>query len=374
MSNESETRGPLNPYGDLSRRAMRELEAKGINPADAIAAFNATGDVQALTGAIPIIRPTGEPVTAIAPVVAPVAPAPVSAPVVPPVAPPAVAPAPPPAAPPAPPAAAPAPPAPPVLPPVAPVVAQSVFPDTISGRDERILEQRRTAEIPVLSQSLAAQDADEIEVELEDEIEDELTTEQLANLLSGESVSDSVSEPEPEPEPEPVIVTTEVSEFADEPVVIDQRDDHSEITSEFEPFMISTSSTGVVPIAGHALILPTLPEDDPDVIAQLNQTGEIVITGQITLPAGIASVGADTNSLDTLDVDLSPDSELVTSSQDLAPVSAAQAVSSFSGTTVTVTAPRRTSEKLPVVLAITAAVLAVGVVGLFVANFFLHVF
>ena len=87
MSNESQAKGPLNPYGDLSRRAMRELEAKGINPADAIAAFNATGDVQALTGAIPIIRPNGEPVTAIAPVVEPVVSAP--APVLPPVAAPA---------------------------------------------------------------------------------------------------------------------------------------------------------------------------------------------------------------------------------------------------------------------------------------------
>ena len=173
---------------------------------------------------------------------------------------------------------------------------------------------------------------------------------------------------------QPAMVTTEIESVEDEPVRIDVRDDHSEITNEFEPFTISTTSTGVVPIAGHALILPTLPEENPDVIAQLNQTGEIVITGQITLPLGIGSVGADTNSLDTMDVDLSPESELVTSSQDLAPVSASQAVSSFSGATVTVTAPRRSSEKLPVVLAITAAALAVGVVGLFVANFFLHVF
>ncbi len=363
MSNESENRGPLNPYGDLSRRAMRELEAKGINPADAVAAFNETGDIQALTGSIPIIPPATVPVVAVPVATEPVAP-PVTAPAAPPiVAPVAVAPTPvfPSVAPPAPPVppvvappvvatpvvvapvvAAPA----PLLPPVAPVVAQSIFPETISGRDERILEERRTAEIPVVDPKSIdgidanSEDADDEAIEIAD----------------------------------PVVVTTEIESVEDEPVIIDVRDDHSEITNEFEPFTISTTSTGVVPIAGHALILPTLPEDNPDVIAQLNQTGEIVITGQITLPMGIASVGADTNSLDTMDVDLSPDSDIVTSSQDLAPVSASQAVSSFSGTTVTVTAPRRSSEKMPVVLAITAAALAVGVVGLFVANFFLHVF
>ena len=319
MTNESDNRGPLNPYGDLSRRAIRELEARGINPADAMATYNETGDIQALTGSIPIIQPglvPSQPPVA-PPTLAPVVPPPVAAPV-----------------------AVPAPPVAP-LPPVAPVVAQSIFPETISGRDERILEERRTAEIPTSPSESSVPDP-----QLEE-----------SNRVA-----------------EPVIVTTEPQEDQAAVVRIDVRDDHQAVTNEFEPFTITTTSTGVVPTTGHALILPTLPEEAPELIAALNQTGEIVVTGQITLPAGIASVGAETASLDTTDIDLSPDSEVVTSSQDLAPVSAAQAVSSFSGTTVTVTAPRRSSERLPVVLAIAAAVLAVGVVGLFVANFFLHVF
>ena len=349
MSSDFASGGPVNPYGDLSRRARRELEAKGIDPDAALETYNQTGDIQVLTGSITIIPPVAQPAPAeAAPVVqsepaVPAAPvieaAPAYAPpativpprpvVVPPAPPVVQVPAPAPAAPAE--SAAPAAPAAPA-PELSPVPAPSIFPQTLSRRDEVILEQRRTAEIPVVD-------------------------------------GDPISEPEVEE-----IVPIDLEPVEIEAVRIDQREDREEITNEFEPFTITTTSTGVIPTTSHALVLPTLPEEDPNLIAALNSTGEIVITGQITLPTGIAQSGAETASIDTSDIDLIIEDDEVGSGQDLAPVSASQAISSFTGTAINVTVPKRSSEKLPVILAISAAILALGVVGLFVANYFLRVF
>jgi hypothetical protein len=175
------------------------------------------------------------------------------------------------------------------------------------------------------------------------------------------------------------IVPIDLAPVEIDEVVIDQRDDHDIVVVESEPFTISTTSTGVIPTSTHALVLPTLPEEDPNVIAALSQTGEIVITGQITLPVLVPTADGSvaTSGVNTSDLDVGADSdddEDLTAGQELAPVSAAQAVSAFSGAAVTVTMPKRSSERLPMVLAIAAAVLAVGVVGLFIANYFLRVF
>lgn len=312
MSSENLGQGPVSPYGDLSRRARRELEALGINVEDAIAEYNETGAVSALTGAIPIV-PLAPVVSQ--PSVIPATPQPPtlvsqSSPFAPPVA----------------------------VPVYAPVPTPGIFPETISRRDEVLIEQRKTAEIPVTDAAGISDLEDFVEI-----IEEE-------------------------------IVPIDLEPVEQEAVRIDQREDHDEITNEFEPFTITTTSTGVIPTTSHALVLPTLPEDDPLVIAAMNQTGEIVITGQITLPVGIAQVGADTASLDTSELDLIIEDDEVGSGQDLAPVSASQAVSAFTGAAISVTMPKRTNEKLPVILAISAAVLALGVVGLFVANYFLRVF
>jgi hypothetical protein len=366
VSNETTGPGPISAYGDLSRRARRELEAKGINPDEALAAFNQTGNIEALTGSIAIIPPVSQAAPQMddvleAEVVAEEVPAAeteaeavtgaaevtVSS-----------------------------------QPGISPVPASSIFPVGLSRRDEVSIEQRLTAEIPTIvpaEEAVAVADeaeavADEAEVPAE-EAEAELDA--AANFADP---VDAVLEDELDVELSDVgedledVVPIDLEPVEVEAVRIDQREDREEITNEFEPFTITTTSTGIIPTTSHALVLPTLPEDDPDLIAAMNQTGEIVITGQITLPVGIASIGAETASLDTADIDLIVEDVETGSGQDLAPVSAAQAVSSFSGTAINVTMPKRSSEKLPVILAIAAAVLAVGVVGLFVANYFLRVF
>lgn len=341
MSNETTGLGPINPYGDLSRRARRELEAKGINPDEALATYNETGNIEALTGSITIIPPKAEEPEVVEPAV-------VEPEVI---------------------AEAPAPAPTPAAPEISPVPASSIFPVGLSRRDEVSMEQRLTAEIPTIEVE------PEVDVEVEDEpvVEEEVIDEDivLEDVVVEDDVVEEVVAEDVEDEE---IVPIDLEPVEVESVRIDQREDREEITNEFEPFTITTTSTGIIPTTSHALVLPTLPEEDPSLIAAMNQTGEIVITGQITLPASIASVGADTASLDTADIDLVVEDLDTGSGQDLAPVSAAQAVSSFSGTAINVTMPKRSSEKLPVILAISAAVLALGVVGLFVANYFLRVF
>ena len=259
--------------------------------------------------------------------------------------------------------------APPVTPAPAmsPVPAPSIFPPTLTRRDEVIIEQRRTAEIPVLQTPSPVEEPEPVETEVV--VVEEVAVETVEAEL--EYVEENFDD---EDEPVTEVVPIDLEPVEIEAVRIDQREDREEITNEFEPFTITTTSTGVIPTTSHALVLPTLPEEDPSLIAALNSTGEIVITGQITLPVGIAQNGAETASIDTSDIDLIIDDDEVGSGQDLAPVSASQAISSFTGTAINVTVPKRTSEKLPVILAISAAVLALGVVGLFVANYFLRVF
>ncbi len=160
-------------------------------------------------------------------------------------------------------------------------------------------------------------------------------------------------------------------------IVIDHREDAAEVTDDYEPFSISMSSTqatGIVPTTGSALILPTLPEHEPGARASFNHTGEILITGSIMLPSSISQFGADALSMDTSEIDLIADDEEISSSQDLAPVSASSAVSAYNTSNTVVTVPSKLRDRLPLILAITAAGLAVGVVALFITGYVLGVF
>ena len=59
---------------------------------------------------------------------------------------------------------------------------------------------------------------------------------------------------------------------------------------------------------------------------------------------------------------------------DVAPIRASRAVSTHTSTRGVITPPKKRGGRLPVVLSITAAVLAIGVVGLLVAGYILKVF
>jgi len=357
--------GPINEFGDLSRRARRALEAQGINPDEALAQFNETGDIAVLTGSIPIIVPISEEM--------PLSEAPEVE----------------------------ASPEPEVAVTAAPS-APDLFPAPLSRRDESLLEQRVTAEIDVVVAEVAVAEAREIaevveapdvaeaveivenveltevaESPVADEVEPvaDIDTLIAAVVTDDEELSDVVSEaPEVTSQDiEPVPFDGGPLADVEDVIAIDRSDDTESTISEYEAFQITTTSTGVIPTTGHTLVLPTLPEDAPNVIAALNSTGEIVITGQITLPVGVPTA-TDPTALDAIDLDSTVEPELVTSSNDLAPVSATAAVSSVAGPTGVVSPVKRRSERLPVVLAIAAAILAAGVVALFVANLFIPVF
>lgn len=133
------------------------------------------------------------------------------------------------------------------------------------------------------------------------------------------------------------------------------------------------ATTGSISVISNALILSTLPETTGS-IAPINPTGEIVITGSILIPSSVSQLGVNLEKLDTSEIDVIRDDEEVAPTQGMAPVSAATAVSAYNISTSVVTTPRGRNERLPFILSITAAGLAVGVVALFVAGYFLGLF
>ena len=147
-----------------------------------------------------------------------------------------------------------------------------------------------------------------------------------------------------------------------------------EVSIEYGNLANSTpATTGSISVISNALILPTLPETTGS-IAPINPTGEIVITGSILIPSAVSQVGATLENLDTSEIDVIKDEEEVAPTQGMAPVSAATAVSAYNISNSVVTTPRGMNERLPFILSITAAGLAVGVVALFVAGYFLGLF
>lgn len=132
------------------------------------------------------------------------------------------------------------------------------------------------------------------------------------------------------------------------------------------------ATTGSISIIPNALILPSLPETTGS-IAPIMPTGEIVITGSILIPSAVSQTGA-LEAIDTSEIDIIGDDEQPAPTQNMAPVSAASAVSAYNISNTVVTTPRGMNERLPFILSVTAAGLAVGVVALFVAGYFLGLF
>jgi hypothetical protein len=312
----------LNEFGDLSRKAKRELLARGIDPETAV--------VEHLrTASIPIIRATDAPPGAPESAVPPASPPPPAAPL---------------------PSAStlapePAPPSSPVAPQFAPLTEDShprftpwtelatTQPVSPQNQDGPVLERRRDRRRNLANLS------DDVQLDYP--------------VVTAPVFAD------PETEPEAVRIA-DLRQAAE--------------GSDLEPFsMATTASTGVITSTSHALILPTLPEDTGNIVPLL-PTGETLITGAIILPSTLGQLGADAQSLDTSEVDVIEDEHEVAPSQDLAPVSATLAVSSYNTSTSVVTVPRKMGDRLPLILAVTAAVLAVGVVALFVAGYFLRIF
>lgn len=132
------------------------------------------------------------------------------------------------------------------------------------------------------------------------------------------------------------------------------------------------ATTGSISVIPNTLILPNLPETTGN-IAPIVPTGEIVITGSILIPSSVSQTGA-LEAIDTSEIDIIAEEDQPAPTQGMAPVSAASAVSAYNISNTVVTTPRGMNERLPFILSVTAAGLAVAVVALFVAGYFLGMF
>lgn len=123
-----------------------------------------------------------------------------------------------------------------------------------------------------------------------------------------------------------------------------------------------------------ALVLPAVPSS-MDMGTALDETGEVIITGSIDLPSSMGASGAPAAGIESKDLDaLLEVGETEQSGDDVAPVSASRAVSTGASNNALVAPPKRGRANVPVVLAITAGVLAIGVVGLLLAAFVFRIF
>lgn len=123
----------------------------------------------------------------------------------------------------------------------------------------------------------------------------------------------------------------------------------------------------------NALILPVLPT--ADATGPLTATGEILVTGSIDLPRGLGATGAHPDRIDSSDLDrLLEGDENEFNTSEVAPIRASRAISSHTSTRGVITPPKKRGGRLPVVLIVTAGVLAVGVIGLLISAYVLKVF
>lgn len=137
----------------------------------------------------------------------------------------------------------------------------------------------------------------------------------------------------------------------------------------------SVSTTGGVPTSGHSLVVTNIPTDVPSALSAMNETGEIIVTGQIILPSSVAQTGSDSRRLDTSEIDVVHEHEAhVTSNTGrLAPVSATRAVSAFSSSTSAGTVVRGTSHRMSTALIIMGAAIGVIALGAFVTYLLMNI-
>ena len=132
-----------------------------------------------------------------------------------------------------------------------------------------------------------------------------------------------------------------------------------------EPFDQMLSRGGVshgVPTTTNALILPMLPDQGSLGGTPLASSGEIVATGSIDLPRSYGATGVHPNRIDSSDVDRLFD-QIEEVGTGAAPVAATRAISTQGAARAMIAPPKKEGMNVPLVLAVTAGVLALGVVA-----------
>lgn len=147
----------------------------------------------------------------------------------------------------------------------------------------------------------------------------------------------------------------------------------AELDDRNEPITSRNVGQSTAATTTNALILPAIPQ--PDATAPLTSTGEILVTGSIDLPRGMGATGAHPDHIDSSDLDrLLDGEENEFNTSEVQPVRASRAISTHTSTRGVIAPPKKRGNMLPVVLMVTAGVLAIGVIGLLVAAYVLKVF
>ena len=133
-----------------------------------------------------------------------------------------------------------------------------------------------------------------------------------------------------------------------------------------------SSSSGAITTS--ALVLPSIPRAG-DVTRPISNTGEILITGSVELPASLGSTGSYPTHFDRSDVDaIIAADDREDSAAGSAPVRAIRAVSTNNDSPALLAETRATESRTPFVLAIIAGATLVVAVGLVIAGFIFNVF
>jgi hypothetical protein len=139
---------------------------------------------------------------------------------------------------------------------------------------------------------------------------------------------------------------------------------------EFQPgdSFIRSVGSGSGSFTTSALVLPSIPQVG-DITRPLSSTGEILVTGSIDLPMSLASTGTNSSRFDHSDIDaLFAQEDHEFAPADSAPVRAIRAVSTHTSTHGVISAKKPANNRLPMLMAVTAGILAVGVAALFAAG------
>jgi len=146
----------------------------------------------------------------------------------------------------------------------------------------------------------------------------------------------------------------------------------AELDDQNQPITSRNVAQSTAATTTNALILPAIPQPSA---TPLTSTGEILVTGSIDLPRGMGATGAHPDRIDSSDIDrLLDGDENEFNTSEVQPVRASRAISTHTSTRGVIAPPKKRGNALPVVLMVTAGVLAVGVIALLVAAYVLKVF
>jgi hypothetical protein len=220
--------------------------------------------------------------------------------------------------------------------------------------EELVIDEPRIDEVRI--DEVRTDDAQVDDVPMDDPDDADSVTEITVESLSSGPILAPIFQP-------PAVVADEQA-----PAKIDDAD------ASFDDLISSRTVGSTNSSQTSALVLPAVPSS-MDMGTALDETGEVIITGSIDLPSSMGTSGAPAAGIESKDLDaLLEVGETEQSGDDVAPVSASRAVSTGASNNALVAPPKRGRANVPVVLAITAGVLAIGVVGLLLAAFVFRIF